>query len=181
MKFDNLPERYARAFLGAYKESALGAPEHLKNFYEFLKDSRMLLIVLQLPSLVDEKKDRVIDAVVKHFQLGAPFARLMHHLVHRRRIALLDKIIKHINLYRIRAGGAEVFSVTSSHELTSSQQAALERSLEQLAGKPVEATFAIDEDLICGIKAISETLAWERSVRKTLRHIKKELVQETIA
>lgn len=166
-----LTRKYAQAFLAvAGDDLTIELVRSLPAIAEALKAVKPAIQLL-LATTKEREQAAVFEQIFAHVHLPASFNRLIFLLSEDKRLTLLPNVIQKIaDLYRERAG-IMVWSIKSSHELTQKMRTALQEFLARATGCVIMGEYALDADLIAGIRMRSDTLLWEYSIDKQLRTI----------
>lgn len=174
-----LASKYARAFLNLYFDAL--NDQHiasLTSLYEVLDKNRGVLCYLSLPNLMDSVKRDFLSKVCEGFVLPIYFHRLIAGLVEKNNIELLPLVVMAIIKEFWRRKHVIHFVVHSSHSLGTDEQAIIVNFLTLKTGAAmIQATFFLDESLICGIKMRSDGYIFEHSVARKLKEIEQLLLQ----
>jgi len=95
------------------------------------------------------------------------------------RAGQLRQIIEEFEAIVDREQGRLTVELTTAHELDDAETAAIVRQIEQASGRTVEATRAVDPDLIGGLILQAGSLRVDASVRGRLNRLRRELVTRT--
>jgi ATP synthase F1 delta subunit len=165
-----LAKKYAQAFLNVRGHPlAPDTSAHSEQFVLFMRQRKKALFYVQLALLDDRLKKESLLKVLEQFKLDTLLEKLVDILIAHRRLFLLPEVVDFIvqisneQLHKID------FKVESSHELTHEQLHELKKFLASQTGKQITLLPRIDTTLIAGIRLISTTFEWERSIRKQLR------------
>lgn len=174
-----IARKYARAFLNLYFDAlAEQHVEALSNFYTFLRGNRGILCYLNLPGLTEQSWNDFLTRLYATFPLPYHFGRLIQALLERRRVELLPAVVAAVLEEFLRRKHVLHFQVTSSHELSSVEQNHIIAFLTKKTGAAaVQATFAVDPALICGIKMRSDMYMFEHSIARELKNFEESLLQ----
>lgn len=98
------------------------------------------------------------------------------NLTKQRQYGKLEYLIEEIDeRYSAREGRAKV-KVTSPQELDVNQKNQIQKKLENIFKKPVNADFAIDEQLLGGLKVTSKMKSFDLSYSTKLKQLKQQMV-----
>lgn len=161
---------YARAFLNRYyKEYTLEDFQVLQEAAYFFKNHTKACFFMQL-SLLDRKvKEDALHLVCNQLSLPITFKKLFSLLIDQKRVFLLPVIFTQlVEEYQKRAGYMPV-TITSAQKLSPYQEQELIHFLVRKTHKTIIPTFAIDPNLIAGVRMCSGTYLFEQSVAGTLK------------
>lgn len=162
-------KRYAQAFLqtGALQYSA-AEMDQLAAWGMRLQQQRAALLVLNKLNLAASRKIEKLIADAR-IQVQPLVQQLVALLVVHARIDYLPVVLEYaVALYR-QQHNSMVFTLTSSHELSSNQMTHIQQFIASLTGAHIVLNQHRDVRLIAGVRVQSDTLLWEHSVRKQLR------------
>jgi F-type H+-transporting ATPase subunit delta len=167
---------YAEALLQAAKEKK-GVDAVRRDFDEFVtavEESGELAGFLRNPQIDPGTKGEVLDAVLS----GADdaFRNFIRLLAAKHRIGELDEI--HEEWARLLAAEERVLEVelTTALQLSDDEANDIVAKIEKAAGRKIEATRAVDPDLIGGLVLRAGSLLVDGSVRGRLEQLRQELV-----
>lgn len=165
-----IAKKYATALLNLYFD--IMKPECLDTLLalnDFFKNNQLFMHYLCIPTIPDHIKATMLEKVFKKLNVCNTVKMLISPLLKQRRISLIDKILAQlIKLYQERAGVIP-FNISTSHELSKDEQHDIIMFLATESGKKIAATFSIDTTLLCGFRAQSKTLIFEKSLVKKIR------------
>ncbi|MCF7799747.1 ATP synthase F1 subunit delta [Candidatus Babeliales bacterium] len=169
-----IAKRYATAFLNLYiNELTENDVLTISKLANFLMENRQFYVYLSIPSISYLIKQKALNRVAQELNLNKSLKKLMFVVLDHGRIDILDKILKQIDsCYKI-IKNIEMFTVTSSHEITESEKNKILEFIKKETKATVEAKFLIDKNLICGFRIKSYKFLWERSISKQLQDVKK--------
>ncbi len=175
-----LAQRYASALVDVALEQGT-APQvkaELAGFAALLGESTDLQNFLASPAIVRESKQAVIEKLVARLGASRTLRNFLFVLVENRRASLLPQIQEAFEaLLHARMGVAEA-QVTSVAELSAEQRTDLNRVLERLTGKRVEARYGVDPALIGGAVVRIGSTIYDGSVREQLNRLRATLTSE---
>jgi F-type H+-transporting ATPase subunit delta len=110
---------------------------------------------------------------------GDPLVRNFLSLVAEKgRAAELAAMAKEFEAIVDRAEGRISVELTTAHELTDDDAAAIVQTIEQASGRTVEATRSVDSSLIGGIVLQAGSLRVDASVRGRIERLRRDLVTQ---
>ena len=168
-----LARKYSKAFLNVYQDSITHEElEKLKKAQYFLATNKDFYIALRMPSICSKAKEQALNILADSFNLCAPLRKLMHVVLEHGQIENLNHILLAVYDEYERRKQIIHFMIKSSHQLSNDQQNALKLFMERLSPNYIHLQFCIDPSLIVGVRIESNSLLWERSIRKTLLHMR---------
>ena len=172
--------RYARALdevvvaQGLPRESVKA---QLSDFLAAFETSPQLREVLENPSIPEDQKLRLLDALARRLTLSPTVRNFLAVMIHNLRLEELRQIIA---AYLQRADsdtGVAEAEITSAHPLDAAGRHSLEQSILQLAGSTsVRATYREDPSLLGGAVIRLGSTVYDGSVRGQLEQMKRQMV-----
>lgn len=172
--------RYARAFAAVVEEQKLDlsmVQGQLSDFARTLAESRDLREVLDNPSIPEQQKLGLLDALASRTGMSRPVRNLIAVITHHGRLRELDDIVT--AFHEIADEGTHVAEaeITTARPLDDSNRKLLEQQVAQLAGgQKVRATYREDASLLGGAVVRIGTTVYDGSVRAQLQQLKRRLV-----
>lgn len=172
---EQLAHRYAAAFLNLFDAYITRADaEHMYTARKALEANHVLIFILSVRGIPQEKKDALVDALCKEYGLPEVLKKLTDLLFKQGRIELLAIVLRHIWwLYLKRHDMMHVY-VESSCELSEAQKESVERFMAyKLPSITGIYTYTVQKKLLAGIRMHSATILWDSSLRgklTALRH-----------
>jgi F-type H+-transporting ATPase subunit delta len=166
---------YARSLFEAAKEAGRVAPvrEQLADFVETAKQVPELQEILRNPQLDRRAKTAAVDAVLGD---GDPLVRnLVRLLVEKGRGGEVEEVAAEFERLAAVEEGRLTVSLTTAFELSDEEASTIVGQIERASGRRVEATRAVDPDLIGGIVLQAGTRRVDASVRGRLERLGREL------
>ncbi len=172
--------RYARALIEALSaEDAAGADAGLaqlgqiKSLLEIEPDSRKLLIN---PVIPPDRRDRFVDDISEAMALDPRVGKLLHLIVERRRLEILDDLIDAYRQMLDAKNNIVRAVVRSAGPLSEAQQAEVVGKLEKTLGKSVVMEVEVDPSLIGGLVVRIGSTIYDGSLLQQLAGFKERLV-----
>ena len=167
---------YARSLFEAAKEAGHVARvrEELADFVEATTQVPELQEILRNPQLDKPAKTAVVDALAGE---ADPLVRnLLRLLVEKGRGGEVQEVgAEFERLAAIEEGQLSV-ELTTAFELTDKEARAIVEQIERASGRKVEATRAVEPDLIGGIVLQAGSRRVDASVRGRIERLSRELV-----
>lgn len=167
-------KKYAQAFCNVFA-TTLSDDDFLTlcKAAQFFEDNKELLFFLGWHSIGQAEKIKALHNVFEHFGLsGKPYHALIALLAADKRTYLIQDVLSSICKLYQRHKNIGIFTITSSHELSSEALKTLEEYLAKHTGQVIMYSYSIDKNLIAGIRMQSDTALYEYSIRKQLEQIK---------
>ncbi len=162
--------RYATALFEIADESgALEAVEaQLATLGAALTDSDDLRALVASPVYSREEQGRAMSAVCAALGIGAPVAGLVGLMAQNRRLFALADVIRGFGAMLAKRRGVVFAEVRSARPLGPAQRAALQQTLNDVAGATVSLTETVDETLIGGLVVRVGSKMIDSSIRSKL-------------
>ncbi len=175
-----LAQRYARALADVAVEGkkADEIRSGLAGFVALVQESADLRNTLASPAVSREKKHAVIDALAKRIKAGKAVRNFLFVLVDNRRTALLPQIREAFEAQLLERMGVTYAQVSTARELAAREKAELNKALERMTGKRVEAEYKLDGALIGGAVVRIGSTVYDGSVSKQLSRMRASLARE---
>jgi F-type H+-transporting ATPase subunit delta len=167
---------YAEALLGAAKEKKRldTVREEFDGFAAALEESPELAELLRNPQIEPTAKGDAVEAALG--QADEVFRNFLRLTAEKGRIGELEDI--HEEWQRLLAAEERVLAVelTTAVELSDDEAAKIVKQIEDAAGRRVEATRAVDPELIGGLVLQAGSMRVDGSVRGRLQTLREELL-----
>jgi len=171
--------RYAHAFADVAETARLDsgrAQAQLNDFAETVAGSRDLRELLENPSIEQQSKLKVIDAIAQRLGMYSQVRNFVAVIIGHGRLAELSEIVSAYREIADKDSGAVEAKITTAHPLNDADRAQLEAQVTRLAGAQVRATYAQDASLIGGAVVEIGSTIYDGSVRAQLQQLKQQLV-----
>ena len=170
---------YARSLFQAAKEAGrlADAREQLGDFAEAMSEVPELRELLRNPQLDARAKNAVVDAVAGD---SDPLVlNLLRLMIEKGRAGEVDAVAEEFERLAATEEAQLSVDLTTAFELTDDEAGAIVGQIERASGRKVEATRAVDPDLIGGIVLQAGSRRVDASVRGRLERLRRELVTRT--
>jgi F-type H+-transporting ATPase subunit delta len=171
--------RYAHAFASVAESSHLdtgAAQQQMKDFAGTLADSHELREVLMNPSIANEQKLKVLDAIAGRIGMFPQVRNFIAVIMDHHRLTELDEILAEYALVADADAGLAEADITSAHALNGADRAELEAQVSKLTGGRVRATYHEDPSLLGGAVVRIGSTVYDGSIRGQLAQMKQRLV-----
>jgi F-type H+-transporting ATPase subunit delta len=171
--------RYAHAFASVAASNHLdanAAQQQLRDFSETLAGSRELREVLMNPSIVNEQKLKVLDAIAGRMGMIAQVRNFLAVIMDHQRLAELDEILTEYHEIADEQSGLAEAEITSARPLNNEDRAELETQVAKVAGGRVRATYREDATLLGGAVVRIGSTVYDGSLRGQFQQLKQRLV-----
>jgi F-type H+-transporting ATPase subunit delta len=171
--------RYAHAFASVANSSHLdvaAAQQQLNDFSATLSGSRELREVLMNPSIANEQKLKILDAIAGRIGMFPQVRNFIAVIMDHQRLAELDEILTEYHAVADDQSGLTEAEVTSARPLNDEDRAELEAQVAKLAGGRVRTTYSQDASLLGGAVVSIGSTVYDGSIRTQLQQLKQKLV-----
>jgi F-type H+-transporting ATPase subunit delta len=171
--------RYAHAFASVADSSHLdvaAAQQQLNDFSRTLAGSQELREVLMNPSIANEQKLKVLDAIAGRIGMFPQVRNFIAVIMDHQRLAELDEILTEYHAVADDQSGLTEAEVTSARPLNDEDRAELEAQVAKLAGGRVRTTYSQDASLLGGAVVSIGSTVYDGSIRTQLQQLKQKLV-----
>src|SRR3954470_16916873 len=160
--------RYARALAEVVFERKLDPMQimqEMRSLVDLVRATPDLKRVWETPSVPNEQKRSLLDALGGRIGLSRPVRNFMAVLIDHHRIPQLEEIARSFeHELNERLGMAEV-EIVSARELNDAQKNDLEKRVSTMTGKRVRAKYATDVKLLGGAIVKLGSTIYDGSVR----------------
>ncbi|WP_263383497.1 ATP synthase F1 subunit delta [Granulicella arctica] len=171
--------RYAHALaqvIDAKKLDIAAAQQQMRDFAGTLSGSSDLREVLLNPSIPQDQKLRLLDAIAGRMGMFREIRNFIAVIMDHHRLAAFDEIIAEYDLVADEDSGIAEAEITSAHPLHSDDRAALEEQVAKLAGGRVRASYREDSSLLGGAIVRIGSTVYDGSVLAQLQQLKTQLI-----
>ncbi|MEO6803670.1 MAG: ATP synthase F1 subunit delta [Granulicella sp.] len=170
---------YARAFAQVVTAKNLdraAAQQQLSDFAGTLAGSPELTQVLLNPSIPEEQKLRLLDAIAGRIGMFREVRNFIAVIMDHHRLGALDEILAEYDLVADEDSGIAEAEITSARALNDQDRATLEEQVAKLAGGRVRASYKEDAALLGGAVVKIGSTVYDGSVRAQLQQLKERLI-----
>ncbi|HEV2711334.1 MAG TPA: ATP synthase F1 subunit delta [Edaphobacter sp.] len=171
--------RYAHAFASVAASKHLdanAAQQQLRDFSDTLAGSHELREVLMNPSIVNEQKLKVLDAIAGRIGMMGQVRNFLAVIMDHQRLAELDEILTGYHEIADEQSGLAEAEITSARPLNDEDRAELESQVAKVAGGRVRATYREDATLLGGAVVRIGSTVYDGSLRGQFQQLKQRLV-----
>ena len=171
--------RYAHAFASVAASSHLdttAAQQQLSDFSGTFAGSRELREVLMDPSIANEQKLKVLDAIAGRIGMFPQVRNFLAVVMEHQRLAELDEVLTEYHAIADEQSNLTEADITSARPLNDQDRAELEAQVAKLAGGRVRATYHQDATLLGGAVVRIGSTVYDGSIRAQLQQLKQKLV-----
>ena len=170
--------RYARAFQQVAAAQHLHRDDvrrQLADFSGTLHSSRDLHEFLLNPSLAQEDKLKMLDALSGRIGLDRTVRNFIAVLMEHQRLSALDEIIAEYQTIADEANGVAEVEIVSAKPLGDAERGLLQGKAGELAGSDVRVTWSEDAALLGGAVIKLGSRVYDGSVRAQLQQMKQQM------
>ncbi|MGH7247030.1 MAG: ATP synthase F1 subunit delta [Pseudomonadota bacterium] len=175
-----LANRYARALADVAGETGnyRATLAELDAFLGVYRESAELREVLDSPAVPELKKLRVLDAILRRLGAELSASNFLRVLVRNYRMSFLPEMREAFRKVADERLGVAQVQITSATELAEPERQALRTRFVELIQGQVEMEFALDLELLGGIRAQVGSTVYDGSVRGELDRIRQQLTSQ---
>ena len=148
-------------------KSILKALETIKDFNAFIKN----------PLFKQADQTKMLDALVKKFNLNLTLGKFLKFLVSKRRLFYLDKILKDFILYCSFKKGEIEAKLISAKDLKEDEVNNIKKDLFAKFGSKINLNYKVDKDLISGLIIQVGSIMIDNSMKNKLKQIKSQMIE----
>ena len=178
MKSASLQYANALADIAMAQGAAEPAMQQLLGFGALYGESAELRNFLASPAVAAEAKHRVIEKLLARVGGSKIVRNFLFVIVDHQRTQSLSEIIAAVQEEIKRREGITEAQVSSAVELSKTQKAEMEFTLERLTGKRVEAKFSLEPELLGGAVVRLGDTVYDGSLRSRLNNLRARLASE---
>jgi F-type H+-transporting ATPase subunit delta len=177
---ETLAKRYAKTLYKLYGTEQIAAViKQLEVLAVFFSTHKEQLVAICSGNIARPQAQDLAEGIIKKCSLQERLQYLLANLIQEHRTQLLAPIAQQLRTMLSKNAGILNCTVYSSHPLEDEQKKTLERFInKEIKAAKIVVTFEQKDELISGIRIVCDELMWERSIRKTLLHIKQQLLQQ---
>ena len=176
--------RYARAFaqvVAANRIDAASAQQQLADFAATIDENRELRELLMNPSVAQEQKVRILDAIAKRLGMFPQVRNFVAVIVEHQRLGDLNEILSNYATVADEQSGLIEAQIISAYPLNEEDQKQLEAQIARKAGGQVRSTYLQDPSLIGGVVVKIGSTVYDGSVKAQLADLRQQLAGARVA
>ncbi len=177
----SLARRYARALIGL-AQSSTQRDKLARDLDAFAAvctsrdaDGMLVLTVLSTERFPSAQRKALVDSFLRRLGADALLGKFLHYVLKRGRMEGVPDIARAYRRMADEAAGRIDAQITSASPLGPDALDKIKRGLERATGKQVNATTAVDPELIGGVVAKVGSTVIDGSVRAALAQLKSSL------
>ena len=147
--------------------SILRTLETVKEFNAFIKN----------PLFKQADQTKMLDALVKKFNLNLTLGKFLKFLVSKRRLFYLDKILKDFILYCSFKRSEIEAKLISAKELRDDELEKIKKELFAKFGSKINLDYKVDKELISGLIIQVGSIMIDNSMKNKLKQIKSQMIE----
>ena len=180
MSLQTIARRYAAALADVVtaRGDSQEVREELAAWEEMMRTNAQLLDIFRHPTIPQEQKQRVADALIERTRVRPTTANFIRVLLQNHRLADLGEINRHFVQELDRRSGVVTAQVTTARPVGTQEQENLRAKLGALTGSRVRLEFDVDEELIGGVVTRIGSTVYDGSVRGQLQQVKQRMIGE---
>jgi len=170
--------RYAHAFASVAASNHLdsaAAQQQLRDFSETFAGSHELREVLMNPSIANEQKLKVLDAIAGRIGMIPQVRNFVAVIMDHQRLPELNEILTEYHAIADEQSGMAEAEIISAHPLNEEDRAELEAQVARVAGSRVRATYRQDATLLGGAVVRIGSTVYDGSLRGQFQQLKQKL------
>lgn len=168
----------ALADIAMAQGAADAATQQLVGFGALYAESAELRNFLSSPAVTREAKHRVVEKLLARVGGSKIVRNFLFVVLDHQRTHLLPEIIGAVQEEIRQRQGITEAQVSSAVELSKTQKAEMEFTLERLTGKRVEAKFSLEPSLLGGAVVRLGDTVYDGSLRSRLSQLRARLASE---
>lgn len=173
--------RYARALAAVVSDQKLNPGDtqrELNDFADTLEASAELREVLQNPSIPEQQKLKVLDAIAAKAGMSKTVRNTIALITHHDRLHELRSIVESFAALSDEQGGVADAEIVSAHPLDEANRKLLEEQVSKISGgQRVRAVYSEDASLLGGAVIRVGSTVYDGSVKAQLQQLKQRLVK----
>ncbi len=174
------PLQYANALADVALEQGVAEPvfEQLAAFNAAYQESAELRNFLGSPAVEREAKHGVIEKLAERMGSSKIIRNFLFIMVDNQRTPLLPHMLESFQTVLQQRQGVAEAGVVSAMALNDSQKSQLERALEKLTGKKIQAKYSQDPTLLGGVQVRIGDTIYDGSLKNRLNQMRAQLAAE---
>jgi F-type H+-transporting ATPase subunit delta len=168
----------ALADIATGQGAADAVTQQLVGFGALYAESGELRNFLSSPAVTREAKHRVIEKLLARVGGSKIVRNFLFVVIDHQRTQLLPEVIAAVQEEIKNREGITEAQVSSAVELSKTQKAEMEFTLERLTGKRVEAKFSLEPSLLGGAVVRLGDTVYDGSLRSRLNNLRARLASE---
>jgi F-type H+-transporting ATPase subunit delta len=169
---------YARALADVVFDQHLDPGKTLQDAQSLARlvaSSRELREVWEAPSIPEEQKRALLDAIVVREGISRPVRNFMAVLMDHRRIKFLEPVVTEFEQELNRRMGFVEAQIVSARVLAEPERSSLEAQVEKLTGHKVRARYTQDGSILGGAIIKVGSTIYDGSVQGQLERIREAI------
>jgi len=174
-----ISKRYAKALvsLGSEQNKVDEFGQELSALSQVFESEASLRLLLESPSLSQEKKSEILDEVLTKLDTSAAMRNFFGLLMQKGRMVCISQINQNYRALADELFGILRARVTAATELTAEDIKGIGAGLEKQTGKKVILTADVDVSLIGGLRTEIGGRLFDGSIKTQLKRIENTLTK----
>jgi F-type H+-transporting ATPase subunit delta len=170
-------ENYADALadVALSQNAAEDVGRELADFLALMQESPELGVLLRSPAVARTNKHAVVEKLAAQMGAGRTLRNFLFVVINQRRVALLPEIQAAFRAQLYERRGITRADVASARELNDAQKEQLQKTLERISGRRIEAQYRLEPALIAGTVVRVGSTIYDGSVRTQLERLRARL------
>jgi F-type H+-transporting ATPase subunit delta len=176
----SVAEHYADALadVALSQNAAADVGRELADFLALMRESPELGVVLGSPAVARTNKHAVVEALVAQMGASRTLRNFLFVVINQRRMGLLPEIQAAFQAQLDERRGIARADVTSARALNDAEKQQLQKTLERLSGRRIEAQYRLEPALIAGAVVRVGSTIYDGSVRTRLERLRVRLASQ---
>lgn len=179
MSTSAISKRYAKALvsLGSEQKKVEDFGQELATFSEILDSEELLRLLLESPTLPQDKKTAILEEVTAKLGISEAMRDFFGLLLEKGRMACVGQIDQNYRELADELSGTLRARITAAGDLGDKEKKAIGGELEKQTGKKVELTVDVDASLIGGLRTEIGGRLFDGSIKTQLKRIENTLTK----
>jgi F-type H+-transporting ATPase subunit delta len=176
----SVAEHYADALadVALSQNAAEDVGRELADFRALMRESPELGVVLGSPAVARTNKHAVVEALAARMGASRTLRNFLFVVINQRRMGLLPEIQSAFQARLDERRGITRADVTSARALNDAEKQQLQKTLERLSGRRIEAQYRLEPALIAGAVVRVGSTIYDGSVRTRLERLRVRLASQ---
>ena len=172
-----IARRYAKALINLAEKDLENTGKSLTALADVFSNSTELSEVLSDTKVSSQIKQNVLKEILKKIKVSKLVDTFIRYLLAKRRIVLLPKIERALNLFLQEKLGRIEAGITVAQEISEVTVSKLEKAISRYSGKEVSVNITIDPAIIGGIVTRIGSVVIDGSIHTQLNQIRQSIIR----
>ena len=172
-----IARRYAKALINLAEKDLENTGKSLTALADVFSNSAELSEVLSDTKVSSQIKQNVLKKILKKIKVSKLVDTFIRYLLAKRRIVLLPKIERALNLFLQEKLGRIEAGITVAQEISEVTVSKLEKAISRYSGKEVSVNITIDPAIIGGIVTRIGSVVIDGSIHTQLNQIRQSIIR----